>query len=52
MKQNHLLVLAAALALFALASCFNPIGFYPDSALMQSSGDSSEITATAVPPNH
>ena len=38
MKQNHLLVLAAALMLFALASCFNPIGFYPDTGgLMQSS---------------
>ena len=38
MKQNHFLVLAAALVLFALASCFNPIGFYPDTGeLMQSS---------------
>jgi len=52
MKQNHVLILAAALILFILMSCFNPIGFYPDSELMSSSGDLNEISTIAAPPEY
>jgi hypothetical protein len=48
MKRNHLWFLAVVLIMFALASCFNPIGFYSDAALAPSSGDSYETTGSMV----